>query len=65
MLSGEMNSVIEQTLASDVGQKFSESSKVALTNAMYLNDAKAKLSVVEKDLNATEKQRYDLELSMI
>lgn len=65
MLSGEMNSVIEQTLASDIGQKFSESSKVALNNAMYLNDAKAKLSVVEKDLNATEKQRYDLELSMI
>lgn len=65
MLSGEMNSVIEQTLASDMGKQFSDSSKVALNNAMQLNEAKAKLSVVENSLNATEKQRYDLELNMI
>jgi hypothetical protein len=49
-----MNEVIEKTLSSDMGKQFSDSTQVALQNSMALNNAKAKLNVVEKDLSLNE-----------
>ena len=64
-LAKDMNKGIEETLKSDVGKNFSQSSKTALENAMQMNTAKAKLQAVENQLTNTEKQRYNLELSLI
>jgi ABC-type phosphate transport system ATPase subunit len=64
-LAAEMNAGISSTLNSNMGKNLSDSSQVALRNAMQMNEAKAKLQGVEQSLNATEKQRYDLELQLL
>lgn len=64
-LANEMNKGILETLSSPTGQNFSDSSKIALANAMTMNTAKAKLQSIEASLNDTEKQRFNLELQML
>ena len=60
-----MNKSIENTLSSNIGKNFSQSSKTALENAMRTNEAKAKLQIIEKDLNAEEKRRYEQDLAIL
>lgn len=64
-LATEMNKGIQDTLGSEIGKGFNDSNQIALKNAMALNNAKAKLQAVENGLNDSEKQRANLELSMI
>ena len=64
-LTAEMNKGIQETLDSAAGKNFSEASKTALQNAMQMNVAKGKLQAVEESLTATEKQRFELELSLL
>ena len=64
-LATEMNSSIVTVMNSKEGQGFNDSSKVALQNAMQLNNAKAKLQAIENNLTATEKQRYQQDLALL
>ena len=65
MLSQEMNATIVNTLNSDLGKGFTDASKTSLQNAMSLNEAKSKLTVIENQLTSTERQRYQQELSIL
>ena len=64
-LATEMNASIVEVMGSKQGQNFTDSSKVALQNAMQLNNAKAKLQAIEQNLNNTEKQRFQQQLSLL
>ena len=60
-----MNSSIVDVMNSKEGQRFNDSSKTALQNAMQLTNAKAKLQAIENNLNTTEKQRYQQDLALL
>ena len=67
-LATEMNTSIHEALKKSedgTGPKLSDSSVQALKNAEILNTAKAKLQAVENNLTATEKQRFEYQLSII
>ena len=71
-LTAQMDKVVGATLAQDKAAKAADPSAgmstatiAELEGTLAINKAKANLSVVSKDLTATERQRYELQLQMI